>query len=329
MHQPVLLSEMLEALDLAAGKQIVDCTFGAGGYSQAILQTAGVRVLALDRDPSVRETARKLEKKHDGRFSFFAGRFSELETALKARGWQQVDGIVLDVGVSSMQIDQGERGFSFLRDGPLDMRMSQSGISAADAVNQLSEQDLRSIFRIYGEEKRARRAAAAIVAYRQEQAFSTTRQLAELMERVLGPKKGRIHPATKIFQALRIFVNDELGELAKLLVVAERVLRPAGRLVIIAFHSLEDRLVKKFLRARAEAPSTGSRFSPMAEIAEFCPGFTLVQRNAIVPSKTETANNPRARSARLRWAVRTDAAPMEAVPQLAPVPGLTALECRS
>ncbi len=329
MHQPVLLKEMLQALDLAAGKQIVDCTFGAGGYSQAILQTAGVQVLALDRDPSVRETARKLEKKYDGRLSFFAGQFSELENALKARGWQQVDGIVLDVGVSSMQIDQGERGFSFLRDGPLDMRMSQSGISAADAVNQLSEQDLRSIFRIYGEEKRARRAAAAIVEYRQEQAFSTTRQLAELMEQVLGPKKGRIHPATKVFQALRIFVNDELGELAKLLVMAERVLRPAGRLVIIAFHSLEDRMVKKFLRARAEAPSAGSRFSPMAEIAEFCPGFTLVQRNAIVPSKTETANNARARSARLRWAVRTDAAPMEVVPQLTPVPDLTALECRS
>jgi len=324
-HQPVLLNEVIAALGLSAGKRIVDCTFGAGGYSEAILQVPGVQVLALDRDPDVSVLAKRTEMRHEGRFSFFQTQFSGLEAALAGRGWDSVDGVVLDVGVSSMQIDQGARGFSFMRDGPLDMRMSQAGISAADVVNQLPEQDLRHIFRVYGEEKRARRAAAAIVEQRQHQVFSTTGQLAALMEETLGPKKSRIHPATKVFQALRIFVNDELGELAKLLVVAERVLRPTGSLVVVAFHSLEDRLVKKFFRSRSEAPSAGSRFSPVTEVAQFHPSFEMKVRNAVFPAEQEVLGNPRARSARLRWAVRTSAPMMNDVPHLAPMPDVAAL----
>lgn len=325
-HLPVMLDQAVAALELAPGKRIVDCTFGAGGYSAAILQVPGVELLGLDRDPMVQACAQEMQTANAGRFSFYQTKFSGLQTALQAKGWDQVDGIVLDVGVSSMQIDQSHRGFSFLRDGPLDMRMSQSGVSAADVVNQLSAMELKRIFRVYGEEKRARAAAEAIVLHREQQAFVTTGELAGLLEQVLGPKKGRIHPATKVFQALRIFVNDELGELDRLLRVAEQVLRPAGRLVVVAFHSLEDRLVKNFFRLRAEAPALGSRHAPMAKPSTFQPSFELVQRKVIVPTPEEIRANPRARSARLRWAVRTDQAAMLAVPALVSVVDLAMVE---
>ncbi len=323
-HQPVMLPEAVAALDLGAGKRFVDCTFGAGGYSKAILDVAGTELLALDRDPNVIQNADSLRAAYPDRFFFRQATFSDLRAALQDQGWDKVDGIVLDVGVSSMQIDQAERGFSFLRDGPLDMRMSQTGISAADVVNQMDGQDLIRIFRVYGEEKRARRAAEAILAARQDAPFRTTGQLADVLESALGPKKSRIHPATKVFQAWRIFVNDELGELARLLVVAESMLRPMGRLVVVAFHSLEDRLVKTFLRTCAEAPSIGSRHAPASAEPSFVPSFTLIKRKVILPSDAEIASNVRARSARLRWAQRTDAAPFDVLPDLPNIPSLAA-----
>jgi len=325
-HQPVMLAEMLAALPLEAGKRIVDCTFGAGGYSKAILQNSEAQVLALDRDPSVEAEANAVMAANANRFSFCLTEFSGLEAAMHAQGWEQVDGIVLDVGVSSMQLDQSERGFSFMRDGPLDMRMSRFGVSAADVVNQLGERDLIQIFRVYGEEKRARRAAQAILSAREIASITTTGQLAELIEQAFGGKRSRIHPATKVFQALRIFINDELGELAKVLLVAERVLKPTGKLVVVAFHSLEDRLVKSFLRERSEAPSRGSRFAPLTEQTPFYPSFIVSNRKVTLPSSEETARNPRSRSARLRWAERSTAAAFGTVPQLAPMPTLALVE---
>ncbi len=328
-HLPVMMPQALDALNLQDGGRYVDCTFGAGGYSKAMLDAADCQVLALDRDPSVQKDADALVKSSGGRVSFQLSPFSGLEAALQANGWDQVDGIVLDIGVSSMQIDQSERGFSFMRDGPLDMRMSQSGISAADVVNQLDEAGLIRIFRVYGEEKRARRAAQAIVERRQQSDLETTGQLADLIETAMGGKKGRIHPATKVFQALRIFVNDELGELAALLLVAERMLKPTGRLVVVAFHSLEDRLVKTFLRQRSEAPSIGSRHAPVMDRPEFHPSFNLVKRGVIVPDATEIKTNVRARSARLRWAIRSDAPAFDLLPELLQMPDLNALEARA
>ncbi|VAV97434.1 16S rRNA (cytosine(1402)-N(4))-methyltransferase [hydrothermal vent metagenome] len=325
-HQPVMLDEVVDAMGLASGKRIVDCTFGAGGYSRAFLQVPGVEVLALDRDPSVLPLAAELTSASQGRFSFHHTAFSGLEAALVAKGWSQVDGIVLDIGVSSMQIDQSARGFSFMQDGPLDMRMSMRGVSAADVVNQMGMADLIRIFRIYGEEKRAKRAAEAIVLIRAQAPIKTTGQLAGLIETALGGRRGRIHPATKVFQALRIFVNDELGELARLLLAAERVLAPAGRLVVVTFHSLEDRLVKTFFRRRAEAPSQGSRFAPAGELAEFLPSFELIQRKVMAASDAEITANRRARSAKLRGAIRTSAPAFDLLPQLAQMPDLALLE---
>lgn len=328
-HIPVMLKEAIAALNLAEGKLVVDCTFGAGGYSREILKSPNVQLLGLDRDPAVQEAADGLLQEHSGRFTFRQIAFSALEQALQDHGWGKVDGIVLDVGVSSMQIDQGTRGFSFMREGPLDMRMSQSGVSAADVVNRLPERDLSWIFKILGEEKRSRRAAEAIVAHRELQPIVNTLQLAQLLEQALGPKKGRIHPATKVFQALRIYVNDELGELSRLLLAAERVLAPAGRLVVVAFHSLEDRLVKNFLRFRAEAPSVGSRHAPVSTLQAFQPSFDLQQRKVLLPEDSEVSENPRSRSARLRWASRTAAPAMPELPAFPKMPDITLLEAGS
>ena len=306
-HVPVLLNEVLEALDPSAGDCIIDGTFGAGGYSRAILEAAGVDLIAIDRDPSVKVNADAFAAEFGERFFFYAGPFSELEQAANDAGRDHVDGVVLDIGVSSMQIDQGERGFSFAKPGPLDMRMAQDGPSAADAVNRLSEADLADIFYVYGEERRSRRAAKFIVEARREAPIETTDRLAEIVSRAIGGKHLKIHPATRVFQALRIYVNDELGELARALEAAERLLAPGGRLVVVTFHSLEDRMVKAFLRARAGlAGGGGSRHAPAVEQGPE-PAFKLVTRQAVTAGAEELDVNPRSRSAKLRAAIRTAA----------------------
>jgi 16S rRNA (cytosine1402-N4)-methyltransferase len=327
MHRPVMLDEVCDALNVHEGGRYVDCTFGAGGYSRALLSRADISLLALDRDPGVKPHADKLTSEFGAHFSFVLTPFSGLETALDAQGWDGVQGVVLDIGVSSMQIDTPERGFSFRFDGPLDMRMGNSGPSAADAVNLLNAEQLSAIFRTFGEERGARRAAAAIVAARVAAPITTTGALAELMAKVLGAGWQKIHPATRVFQALRIYVNDELGELARVLVAAERMLLPAGRLVVVAFHSLEDRIVKRFFRERAEQASLGSRHVPQEQDANFTPSFTLPFRKAMKPGKEEIAANPRARSARMRVGVRTKAAAMPATAFDFPgIPTLATLE---
>ncbi len=303
-HIPVLLVEVLEALSPKPGQVILDGTFGAGGYTSAILD-AGAEVIALDRDPAAIEAGQALARTSGGRLSLVHSRFSALADHAPAGG---LDGIVLDIGVSSMQIDEAERGFSFQKNGPLDMRMSASGVSAADVVNRANVSDLIRIFGFLGEEKQPGRIARAIEKARANEPFTTTRQLANLIEIVTPRKaKDKIHPATRVFQALRIFVNDELGELARALMAAERALKPGGRLVIVSFHSLEDRIVKKFLQDRS-GKAAGSRHLP--EMHDRAATFKPVGRSMVVASDAECALNPRARSAKLRAGERT-AAPAE------------------
>lgn len=298
-HIPVLLDAVISALDPAPGKTIIDGTFGAGGYSLALLER-GAQVVAIDRDPDAIEAGQPLVGRFGGRLRLERGRFSEMETIAGGA----VDGVVLDVGVSSMQLDQAERGFSFRLEGPLDMRMGRQGPSAADVVNQFKPGDLARIFGLLGEERHAGRIARAIERRRVEKPFKSTRDLAELVERTVGRKPtDKIHPATRVFQGLRIFVNDELGELARALFSAERILKPGGLLAVVTFHSLEDRIVKRFLAARSGAQA-GSRHLP--ETARPQPRFEKPLR-AVTPGKAETEENPRARSARLRAARRTEA----------------------
>jgi len=303
-HIPVMLDEVLGALTPRDGGLYIDATFGAGGYSRAILGAADCRVLGLDRDPGVRPAADTLKAAFAGRFAFASGPFSLMEDVMGAAKSSGADGVVFDLGVSSMQIDEAGRGFSFQKDGPLDMRMSSSGPSAADAVNRLEVSELAAIFRVYGEERHARRVAQAIARARAEAPIMTTLELAGLVAAAAGGKPGRIHPATRVFQALRIFVNDELGELTRGLEAAERVLRPAGRLVVVTFHSLEDRIVKTFLRERAGLTGSVSRHQPEQAPAHQ-PSFTLLSKKALEAGPEETAANPRARSAKLRAAIRT------------------------
>lgn len=299
-HTPVLLPEVLDALQPAPNKTIVDGTFGAGGYTRAILDT-GASVIAFDRDPSARRFAEGLPA---DRFRFVGALFSEMAEVL---GEAAVDGVALDLGVSSMQLDQAERGFSFMRDGPLDMRMGDAGPTAADLVNTAEPAELARIFFVYGEERQSRRIAAAIARRREEQPFSRTLELAEFIEKVLGGRRGaKVHPATRSFQGLRIAVNEELSELEAGLVAAERALKPEGRLCVVTFHSLEDRIVKTFLAVRAGRTPAGSRHAPPVE-AKAEPSFRLLFNGAQAPTDAETAANPRARSAKLRAAVRTAA----------------------
>ena len=305
-HLPVMLDEVLRALSPRDGGLYIDCTFGAGGYTRAILEAADCRVMGVDRDPTAKQTAERLKAAYPGRFAFAFGPFSMIEAVLDRAESSGADGIVFDLGVSSMQIDEAERGFSFQKDGPLDMRMALSGPSAADAVNGLDAAELAAIFRVYGEERQARRVAQAIVRERAEAPITTTLRLAEIVARAVGGKPGRIHPATRTFQALRIYVNDELGELTRGLEAAERCLRPAGRLAVVAFPSLEDRIAKTFLRERAGMVPGGSRHQPEILAAQE-PSFSLLSRKAEAAGDIETAENPRARSAKLRAAVRTDA----------------------
>lgn len=305
-HQPVLLKEVLDFLSPQAGDVIVDGTFGAGGYSRAILAAADVQVIGIDRDPTVRAAADKLAAEFPGRFRFLPGCFGGMEALLAEAGVDQVDGVVLDVGVSSMQLDQGERGFSFNVDGPLDMRMGAGGPTAADLVNGLDAGELADLIYKYGEERHSRRIARAIVAVRATHPITRTRDLARLIEKTVPAGKG-IHPATRTFQALRISVNDELGELERGLVAAERVLNTEGRLVVVAFHSLEDRIVKTFLRLRGGEDARPSRHLPT--VATRPPSFVAMTKKAVQPTAEEVAQNPRARSARLRAGRRTAAAP--------------------
>jgi 16S rRNA (cytosine1402-N4)-methyltransferase len=310
-HVPVLLPQVLAALAPQAGQRFIDATFGAGGYSAALLEAApGVRVLGIDRDPAAVTAGRSLVERSGGRLTLVDGRFAELDLHAGAVGSAPADGVVLDIGVSSMQLDDPARGFSFQADGPLDMRMSGrmsgAGPTAADVVNEAEEADIADILFRLGEERRSRAIARAIAARRREQPFTRTLELAQLVERVLGRGKiGGRHPATRTFQALRIHVNDELGELAQGLAAAERVLKPEGRLAVVTFHSLEDAMVKRFLQARTGKREGGSRHLPPGAPPEREPSFRFVNPKPVSPTEAETAANPRARSARLRWAVRT------------------------
>jgi 16S rRNA (cytosine1402-N4)-methyltransferase len=304
LHIPVLGREAIDHLAPREGGIYVDATFGGGGYSRAILDVPGARVIGIDRDRTAIAGGAELVERSAGRLTLVEDRFSNLAAVCAAQGIDSVDGVVMDVGVSSMQLDQAGRGFSFRLDGPLDMRMGQAGPTAADVVARASEGDLADIIYLFGEERHSRRVARAIVADRQAMPFTTTRALADLVGRVVRSKPGDIHPATRTFQALRIFVNEELAELQTALAAAERVLGPGGRLVVVSFHSLEDRIVKNFLSERSRSGG-GSRHLP--EMAQGAPSFQLLTRRPVIAGEDEVARNPRARSAKMRAAERTDA----------------------
>ena len=305
-HVPVLLDEVLEALQPSDGEVYVDGTYGGGGYALRVLHAARCKLIGIDRDFDAIQRAEALADK-EPRLVPLLGRFGDMDELMETTGIARVHGIMLDIGVSSFQIDQGERGFSFMRDGPLDMRMAQTGASAADVVNHMSAADLTAVIRQLGEERQARRIASAIIDARQDAPFRTTLQLADCVEQAVGGRRGKkTHPATLTFQAIRMYVNDELGELARGLVAAERLLVPGGRLVVVTFHSLEDRLVKQFMRDRSGMTGGGSRYMPEARKGPD-PSFQMTQRKAIEPSEREARENPRARSARLRVVTRTEA----------------------
>jgi 16S rRNA (cytosine1402-N4)-methyltransferase len=300
----VLRERAVEALAVKPGGLYLDATFGAGGYTRAILATEGTRVVALDRDPTAIAAGAALAADFAGRLTLVEARFGDLTEA--AEQFAPFDGVVLDIGVSSMQLDAAERGFSFRLDGPLDMRMEGSGESAADLVNQAEEGHLADIFFHYGEERLARKIARAIVSDRKSAQFASTKALADLIARIVPHKPTEIHPATRTFQALRIAVNDELGELVRALEAAERILKPEGRLVVVSFHSLEDRIAKQFFAGRSGRGRSASRLLP-GEIAPAEPAFVVPGPQPVLPDQAETTANPRARSAKLRFGIRTDA----------------------
>jgi len=316
-HIPVLLGPVLEVLRPAAGRTILDGTFGAGGYSRALLD-AGANVVAIDRDPDAIRAGRALEAESGGRLRLVHAPFSRLDEHVA-----RIDGVVLDIGVSSMQLDQAERGFSFRADGPLDMRMAQEGLGAADVVNGFAAGDLTRIFGLLGEERNAGRIARMIEKRRDRKPFERTLDLADAIETLVGRKPGeRIHPATRVFQALRIFVNDELGELVNGLFAAERALAEGGQLAVVTFHSLEDRIVKRFIADRTTR-AAGSRHMP--ETTGSVPTFEKAGK-PVAASEEEVAANPRARSARLRSAVRTAVPPRPADQGIFGLPRLPSAE---
>jgi 16S rRNA (cytosine1402-N4)-methyltransferase len=316
-----MLAEVMAALAPHTGGIYVDGTFGAGGYTRAILESCDCTVWAIDRDPDAIARAEAMATEYRGRLTPVHGRFGAMDALLAARGVQAVDGVALDLGVSSPQLDEAERGFSFRFDGPLDMRMERNGPSAADVVNTADEETLADILYIYGEERRARPIARAIVRARAEAPITRTGELVAIVHRAIGPrtgpKGGQIDSATRTFQALRIHVNDELGEVEHGLAAAERLLAPGGRLAVVSFHSLEDRAVKSFFSLRAGSSARPSRHQPSLSsrgtTRAAAPSFTLPVRKAVRPTESECAANPRARSARLRAAVRTNAPPMPPV----------------
>ena len=304
-HIPVLLNEVIASLNIQANGTYLDGTFGAGGYTQAILDTApNVKVIALDRDPDAIANGYGLVAASNGNLTLIEAEFDKLDTEVQALGITQLDGIVLDIGVSSMQIDEAARGFSFRNDGPLDMRMAQSGTSAADIINDSDEEHLANIFYYYGEERLSRRVAKAIVAARTDTKITTTKQLSDIIAKVIYAKPNQIHPSTRVFQALRIAVNDELGQLLRALQAAERILKPEGVLSVVTFHSLEDRIVKQFFR-NASGKTTNSRFQPAQPASAAM--FDTKGKWPLTASEAELAANPRARSAKLRAGIRTNA----------------------
>ncbi len=344
-HIPVLLSEVLESLDPHDGDLIIDGTFGAGGYTRAILNSANCRVLAFDRDITAVRAAAAMCSEYSGRLKIINKPFGNLDEWARIEETPDgappiegpfVDAVVLDIGVSSMQLDQAERGFSFMHDGPLDMRMSaaidpltgqpaETVTSAAEFLNTAEEEAIANVIYTYGEEHKSRQIARAIVKARSEKPLARTLELADVVSRVFHGRKvdGR-HPATRTFQALRIFINDELGELVRGLAAAERILKPGGRLAVVTFHSLEDRIVKRFFSIRSGKEPGISRFLPVQSIKSEEPSFRIVNSRPLTPSKGELDLNPRSRSARLRSAIRTDATPwpLEVAELGLPVPDL-------
>lgn len=307
-HIPVMLTEVIEALAPRDGATYIDATFGAGGYTRAILEAADCIVLAIDRDPEAIAAGGALKDQFAPRLDLAHGAFGDMELLAGASGIAGADGITLDLGVSSMQLDNAARGFSFQADGPLDMRMSRSGPSAADVVNSFAERDLAQVISVLGEERRSRAIAKAIVMARNKHPIERTSVLADIVSRVLGRRaEEKKHPATRTFQALRLFVNGELDQLVQGLLAAERLLTNGGRLVVVTFHSLEDRIVKRFFASRSGHSARPSRHAPPLPGKEVEPSFRLLNRRPLVPGAQEVARNARARSARLRAGERTAA----------------------
>ena len=322
-HLPVMLNEVLEVLKPFPGQSIIDGTFGAGGYTSVILE-AGANVLAIDRDPNAILDGKEMVHQSNGKLTLVQGEFCDLDALAREEGLDCVDGIVLDIGVSSMQLDEAGRGFSFQNDGPLDMRMAQTGVSAADVVNNAKQGDLTRIIGILGEEKKASRVSGAIVRAREKMPFSTTLQLAGVIEKEIGRRANdRIHPATRTFQALRIFVNRELEQLGMALLAGERILKSGGKMIVVTFHSLEDRMVKLFFRDRADQ-KTASRHLPQP--AQRDQTFEIKGKGILKPGQAETEINARARSAKLRWAMRTEHEPRSDDMSLFGLPNLASLE---
>jgi 16S rRNA (cytosine1402-N4)-methyltransferase len=319
LHIPVLARPAVDLLNIRDGGVYIDASFGAGGYARLMLAAADCAVIGIDRDPAALALGQELVASSSGRLALFEARFSQLDRVAREAGFDAVDGVVLDLGVSSMQLDTAGRGFSFRQEGPLDMRMGGTGASAADVVNAASERDLANIIFTLGEERHSRAIARAVVKARAAAPIATTRALADVVASVVHARPGDIHPATRTFQAFRMFVNDELGELAGALVAAERVLKPGGRLVAVSFHSLEDRMVKTFLAGRS-AVGGGSRHAP--EVKRAAPTFRLLTKRPVTADADEVARNPRARSAKLRAAERLEAPARNEAPALPRLPAL-------
>lgn len=307
-HYPVMLDEVLKHLSPKDGEVYVDGTFGAGGYSKAFLESANCTVIAIDRDPAAKAQANILKEDFGDRFIFVQGCFGDALELVKSAGYNQVDGFVLDLGVSSMQLDQAERGFSFRFDGPLDMRMDSSdGTSAMDIVNDMPEEELANIIYKYGEERLSRRIAKKIVEVRSQEKIDTTEKLADIIRSVVPRSpKDKIDPSTRTFQALRITVNDELGELERGLIAAQELLKEGGRLLVVSFHSLEDGIVKAFMYEKSGRRDNVSRHLPAQVEDAPVSTFTLPVRKAIDPTDAEIQQNSRSRSAKLRVAIRID-----------------------
>jgi 16S rRNA (cytosine1402-N4)-methyltransferase len=318
-HIPVMLPEMLAALAPREGGRYLDATFGGGGYAGAILGHAACTLWAIDRDPDAIARGARLAASHPGRLHLLHGGFGDMVALLGGAGITALDGIVLDLGVSSFQIDDPARGFSFRHDGPLDMRMSRAGASAAELVAGLDEAELADTLYRFGEERLSRRIARAIVTARAEAPIETTGRLAAIIRGAMPPSRDGSHPATRSFQALRIRVNDELGEIERALSAAAFLLAPGGRLVVVSFHSLEDRLVKRFLAEATGSLPAPSRHDPGGLAATKTPEFALMSRRAVRPGEAEIARNPRARSARLRAMHRLPAIVSKSAPRLATV----------
>lgn len=298
-HIPVMLNEMLKVLAPSSGESYLDCTFGAGGYSKAILESCDCYVIALDRDPNVIKRAEEIKQNYGERFDFIKTNFAGSLVKLKEK---KFDGIVLDLGVSSMQLDIADRGFSFLHDGPLDMRMSGQGLSAEEFVNTAEEKELADVIYKYGDESFSRRIAKRIVEYRKTAKIDSTSKLAEIVRSSIGFRKGKIDPATKTFQAIRIYVNDELGELERFLANVQNILKKDGRLVVVSFHSLEDRIVKNFFKENSEKPIARSKYAKDDTVIDPNKWLKIITNKALAPSDKETRLNVRARSAKLRAA---------------------------